>query len=130
MTAELTTPQRSTRPLSAQQLTRIRTQLVADLQDARDLAASLRHNIADGIESRRGSSNDEVDDPEGAGIAFEGAQSNAMLGQTERHVRDISIALARIEDGTYGECTNCGSAIPLGRLEARPHTEHCISCAA
>ena len=132
VTAELkpSTPHTADRPLTAAQRTRIRTRLVADLQDAHDLEAQIRHEIAEGIESRRGSSNDEIDDPEGSNTAFEGAQSRAMLDQTSRHAREISIALSRIDQGTYGTCTSCGTAIAKGRLEARPSTEHCIACAA
>jgi RNA polymerase-binding transcription factor DksA len=124
------TPKSTDRPLTAAQRTRIRTRLVADLQEAHDLEEKLRHEIADGIESRRGSSNDEIDDPEGSNTAFEGAQSRAMLDQTTRHAHEISIALSRIDQGTYGTCSTCGRAIPQGRLEARPSTEYCISCAA
>ena len=132
MTAELkpsTTPTHD-RPLTAAQSTRIRTRLVADLKDAHDLEAQLSLEIADGIESRRGSSNDEIDDPEGSNTAFEGAQSRAMLKQTTQHAREISEALARLDQGSYGTCSSCGGAIAKGRLEARPSTQHCIACAA
>jgi RNA polymerase-binding protein DksA len=40
----------------------------------------------------------------------------------------INAALTRIEDGTYGICTNCGKAIPEERLEARPWASLCIDC--
>lgn len=132
MTAELkpTTPTSTDRPLTAVQRTRIRTQLVANLQDAHHLEAQLNHEIADGIESRRGSSSDEIDDPEGSNTAFEGAQSRAMLKQTALHAREISEALVRLDQGTYGVCSSCGGAIAKGRLEARPSTDHCIACAA
>lgn len=132
MTAELTptTPKTTDRPLTVAQQTRIRTRLVADLKDAHDLEEKLRHEIAEGIESRRGSSNDEIDDPEGSNTAFEGAQSRAMLDQTTRHAQEISIALSRIDQGTYGTCSSCGGAIAKGRLEARPSADRCISCAS
>jgi RNA polymerase-binding transcription factor DksA len=132
VTAELkpSTPRTTERPLTAAQSTRIRTRLVADLKDAHDLEAQLSHEIADGIESRRGSSSDEVDDPEGSNTAFEGAQARAMLKQTTQHAREISDALVRLDQGTYGVCSSCGGAIAKGRLEARPSTDHCISCAA
>ena len=90
----------------------------------------LRHDIADGIESRRGSTNDEVDDPEGSNTAFESAQSTAMLQHSQGRAREISEALTRLDDGTYGDCRRCGKAIAPGRLEARPSTPFCISCAA
>jgi RNA polymerase-binding protein DksA len=47
--------------------------------------------------------------------------SEQVLGQ-------IDAALVRIEDGTYGTCTNCGKPIPEDRLEARPWASLCIDC--
>ena len=41
---------------------------------------------------------------------------------------EIDAALKRIEDGTYGTCTNCGERIPEERLEALPWATLCISC--
>jgi DnaK suppressor protein len=41
---------------------------------------------------------------------------------------EIDAALKRIEDGTYGTCTNCGTRIPEERLEARPWATLCIRC--
>lgn len=42
----------------------------------------------------------------------------------------IEGALAKIADGVYGECENCGEEIGLKRLEARPVAELCIDCKA
>lgn len=42
----------------------------------------------------------------------------------------IRAALARIENGTYGTCANCGDTIPAERLEAQPVATRCIKCAA
>jgi RNA polymerase-binding protein DksA len=41
----------------------------------------------------------------------------------------IDAALRRIEDGTYGICSNCGKPIGEERLEALPWTDLCIDCA-
>ncbi|MCX5666244.1 MAG: TraR/DksA C4-type zinc finger protein [Candidatus Omnitrophica bacterium] len=40
----------------------------------------------------------------------------------------IDEALKRVEEGTYGSCTQCGKQIPKRRLDALPHTELCIAC--
>lgn len=40
----------------------------------------------------------------------------------------IDTALARIEDGTYGTCVNCGAQIAPERLEAMPWATLCIDC--
>jgi RNA polymerase-binding protein DksA len=41
---------------------------------------------------------------------------------------EIDAALKRIDDGTYGTCTNCGREIPAERLEAYPWASLCIDC--
>ena len=49
----------------------------------------------------------------------------------ERKLLDkIDEALARIADGTFGECEECGELISVGRLRARPVTTFCIECKA
>ncbi len=40
----------------------------------------------------------------------------------------IQEAIARIDDGTYGTCEECGERIGLDRLRARPVTTLCIDC--
>jgi DnaK suppressor protein len=37
-------------------------------------------------------------------------------------------ALEQIDSGSYGICEDCGEAIALKRLMARPTTTHCIDC--
>lgn len=41
---------------------------------------------------------------------------------------DVAAALARIADGTYGDCIDCGDAIGVKRLEAWPTAKRCIRC--
>jgi DnaK suppressor protein len=51
------------------------------------------------------------------------------LEENSEHVLgEIDAALARIENGTYGTCTNCGKQIPEERLEALPWATLCIGC--
>ena len=40
----------------------------------------------------------------------------------------IEEALARLDDGTYGVCEQCGEKIGTERLKARPVTTICIEC--
>lgn len=40
----------------------------------------------------------------------------------------VDAALKRIEAGTYGVCTDCGTDIPAARLHAAPETPRCIAC--
>ena len=40
----------------------------------------------------------------------------------------VESALARIREGSFGECVSCGKEINVKRLEAVPWTRHCIQC--
>ncbi len=40
----------------------------------------------------------------------------------------IREAIARIDEGTYGKCEECGETIGIERLRARPVTTLCIDC--
>ena len=42
----------------------------------------------------------------------------------------IETALERIEEGTYGECEECGAKIPKTRLNAIPYVTLCVKCAS
>jgi RNA polymerase-binding protein DksA len=58
-----------------------------------------------------------------------GREIDYTLGEnSEQVLSEIDAALRRIEDGTYGTCTNCGREIPRERLEAQPWASLCIDC--
>lgn len=42
----------------------------------------------------------------------------------------ILAALARMDDGEFGYCTECGEAIAEGRLDVDPGVPTCVSCAS
>ena len=51
-------------------------------------------------------------------------------GRDLEELHDIEAALQRIEDGTYGECDECGCEIDYARLEVQPAALRCIDCQA
>ena len=55
----------------------------------------------------------------------------AEASETRRRARlsRIEAALKRIDDGSYGECLECGEPIPPRRLEIDPAAALCVSCA-
>lgn len=53
----------------------------------------------------------------------------ALDREVNMELREIERALRRIEDGTFGECTECGEPIAEPRLDALPYTSMCIDCA-
>jgi DnaK suppressor protein len=51
------------------------------------------------------------------------------LGEAERHeLERIDGALARMVEGSYGECADCGEEIEVRRLRALPHALRCQGC--
>lgn len=53
----------------------------------------------------------------------------ALGTQELAEVRQIDAALARIADGSYGDCVKCGEPIAGARLELLPATPLCANCA-
>ena len=48
--------------------------------------------------------------------------------RAEETLEHVENALARLENGTYGQCSHCGGPIPPARLIAMPYVEMCIEC--
>jgi DnaK suppressor protein len=46
----------------------------------------------------------------------------------ELRLRNINLALEKIEKGTYGKCEKCGSPILEERLKAYPEARFCLKC--
>jgi DnaK suppressor protein len=44
-------------------------------------------------------------------------------------LEQIESSLERIEEGTYGQCEECGVKIPKARLTAIPYATLCVRCA-
>lgn len=53
----------------------------------------------------------------------------AQIDNARTRLGQIDVALARMDDGTYGTCATCEAEISEARLEARPLSVHCVDCA-
>ncbi len=60
--------------------------------------------------------------------AGEVAQRDRLLvsGMDRSRLAEIEAALARMADGTYGECEETGDPIPFARLRAEPTTRYTV----
>jgi RNA polymerase-binding protein DksA len=70
--------------------------------------------------------------PDSSEQAVEMEDDASLEGQgalVAKEIASVKRALARIEDGIYGECVRCGEEIAPARLEARPEAALCIDCA-
>lgn len=97
-----------------------RTRLEAQLAELEARQARIAEDLAEPLNPDSGEQAVEMEDDaslEGQGVLV------------AREIASVKRALARIEDGTYGECVRCGEEIADARLEARPEAALCIDCA-
>lgn len=69
------------------------------------------------------------DDPdENADEVINYTDNLAVEHELEDNLKEIEEAFIRIENGTYGICSDCGEVMSLERLEAMPEATLCIKC--
>jgi len=56
------------------------------------------------------------------------AMRHAEQERDIEELRAIAAAIARMADGSYGVCVDCGVDIPLARLVAQPTASRCVPC--
>ncbi len=61
---------------------------------------------------------------------FEQEFTLSLMESDEDMLGRIEVSLERLEDGTYGQCEECGVRIPKARLNAIPYATLCIKCAS
>ena len=97
----------------------------------------VEHALATLRDEHPGSLDDEVEEIAATSDNHLAETASATLGReidytlgdnAEQVISEIDRALQRIEDGTYGTCTNCGREIPVQRLEVNPWASLCIDC--
>ncbi|MBI4974337.1 MAG: TraR/DksA C4-type zinc finger protein [Candidatus Omnitrophica bacterium] len=122
---------------------RIKTKVMAkkDLKKYKELLLKERESIGGEIshiakEALKQSQREASGDLSGytyhmADMASDNYERDFSLGRAteeQKLLYAIDEAMKRIEDGTYGNCLQCGKSISKKRLIAVPHTELCIDC--
>jgi len=96
-----------------------RINLISQLEDDIDPEADLRLPVPHEVEA---SPADNASQRTLNELVHEAAEHSA------HHLNLVQHALARMADGEYGLCENCGEEIGYSRLEARPEARLCIAC--
>ncbi len=107
----------------------LRGSLLAERAAAAARRSDLASGIAAMIAASEGANADDEHDPEGATIAFERAQAQALLDAAAARLAEIDRAVGRLDAGEFGVCTSCGRPIDPRRLAARPSADRCVDCA-
>jgi RNA polymerase-binding transcription factor DksA len=81
-------------------------------EEAAERPAALGPEVGDAIDSG--------DDRFQAGMAHVDKQRD------QEELMAIEAARGRMSDGSYGECVDCGKAIPVERLKAQPTALRCV----
>ena len=103
------------------------------LTDRRSVLTGEAARVADtfaGVQGARGAGGtDGAHDAEASSLRTEWSRLGAFQGEFAEELAAIDRALQRLLDGSFGLCTRGGERIGEERLEARPASELCISCA-
>ena len=67
---------------------------------------------------------------DGTSIAVERLTQVAAHEQLLMQMEEVSRAIAKLDESTYGVCDSCGATIPAGRLEIHPWAVLCVPCAS
>ncbi len=107
--------------LHRERLLALRARLQGDITQMEDNALNKGHNTTTSMPNHMaelGSGN------------FDQELTLSLLGTENDALDQIEAAIERIEDGSYGQCEECGGKIPKPRLEAIPYTALCVKCAS
>jgi DnaK suppressor protein len=96
------------------------------LQGQRDEILSMyQQDLRAGQESADDGTDDIVDR---ANNAYNRELMFSLSDNERATLLQIENALRRMDEGTYGRCSNCGQTINILRLEAVPWARFCVDC--
>lgn len=63
-------------------------------------------------------------------VTAERGETEALGSKLKETLDEVEHALAKLDDGSFGVCEDCGQQIDPARLEAKPAARYCIVCAS
>lgn len=92
----------------------------------------LRADVRAAEQARReltGASAHEVTDRKDEAMQESTTHLDGIQEQRDRdEVVEVEAALQRLDNGTYGDCSDCGEPIFLQRLQVQPAAQRCTPC--
>jgi DnaK suppressor protein len=98
-------------------------------QRLRQRQQELEQAVANTVEQALSSNTDDTRDVADQAVA--GYQKELLFSQgtvRSSQLRLVRQALARLADGSFGDCIRCYQPIGTKRIEALPWTPYCINC--
>jgi DnaK suppressor protein len=96
-----------------------------------DRGRELKHEVQGKLRDARNDSTKErevFDEGESSEIDFQAEIGFALLQIKVETLNAIDAAVRRLEEGTYGDCVECGDGIHEARLRALPFAVRCREC--
>jgi DnaK suppressor protein len=128
-------PQRPTprpaRPVNfdREALAKIREQLEAERADLQQQENELEETSFEGTQSDLTGEVGLDEDFADAGTAtFDRERDLSIRNNIRDLIAQITRAIRKIDEGTYGRCENCGNPIDAQRIKALPHALLCLDC--
>jgi len=91
------------------------------------LLDEVREKLAASGEGMGIPSQSKITDDEGAADAAAEVEVTMVMRESQE-LQEVEAALARIGDGSYGNCYDCGEEIGPARLKANPAARRCLPC--
>ena len=100
-------------------------------RDRGECLTVVARQLAGSLPDRAAATGDQSSAPTHLGdVDSEGLDAEIELMHNEEDmIKSIDEAIKRTENGTFGECEDCGKEIAEARLEAIPYAPLCIECA-
>lgn len=119
------TPQKAARP--AAETERIRAALAARREELYEEYQQHRAEIAE-LQRERLTDSAGDDQADTGSKTFEREQEISLANSILERINQVDRAMERLDEGSYGWCERCGTAIPVERLAAFPSATLCVSC--
>ena len=102
-------------------------------QDLRQRRKTLLDEVSEKMRAARDPTSSEQADEliEDGDVATADLLSHTSMAEGQRDVQElqaIEAALARIADGSFGTCAQCGNEIEPARLKVQPTAVRCLRC--
>lgn len=102
-------------------------------QELRGMLDELRkrtlREIAEKVKSGTAATGQEIGDIYDLASEERNRELDLLMGDRERNkLQMIDEAFSRLEEGTYGQCEECGDPINPKRLKALPFARTCVDC--
>ena len=104
------------------------------LENCKALLIALKQGLEEALELKQESSKTvELDQQLMGRLSRMDALQHQAMAKAGKEVQQLRLqlvkqALRAVEEGTYGECRECGEFIPYKRLEVKPEAPFCLPC--